>query len=61
MFTLRVMVGGETRLTEPMEFGHFYKLIPVIEPMIQDLTPAGRVAFLAETDDGVIHILGRWR
>jgi len=60
-FTLRVMVGGETRLTEPMAFDRFLKLAPSLEPMIKDLVPAGRVVFLADTEDGVSHILGRWR
>ena len=59
-FTLRVMVGGVTRLAETMTFDRWRRLAPEIEPMIPTLEWGGPVAFLADVD-GVTHILGRWR
>lgn len=62
MFTLKIIIAGVVRLIEPgVTFERWRKLAPSIEPMIPDLTIPGRVVMVAETEDGVAHILGRWR
>lgn len=63
MFTLKILVAGVVRLVEPgMTFARWRTLAPSLEPMIQDLVPAGKVVFLAESDDSnVVNILGVWR
>ena len=63
MFTLKVLVGGVVRLTEPgISFDRWRRLAPTLDPYIQDLIPAGKVVMLAEPDgDNVTHILGVWR
>ncbi len=62
MFTLRIIIGGVTRLIEPgVTFKRWRELAPSIEAKIPYLTIAGRVVFVAEDETGVAHILGRWK
>lgn len=62
MFTLKIIIGGVVRLVEPgVSFKRWRQLAPVIEPLIPGLLWSGRVVMVAESDDGVTHILGKWR
>ncbi len=63
MFTLKILVGGVTRLVEPgVTWDRWKNLLPQLEFMIPDLRIDGRVVILAQPDEGnVTHLLGVWR
>jgi hypothetical protein len=62
MFTLKVMVGGETRIDKPgLSYERLRVLLPLIHSSVPDLKLSGPVAVLVEADYGVTHILGSWR
>lgn len=64
-FTLKVLVAGTCRLAEPMTYDRWRQVAPLIEPEVADLVAHnGSVAMVAvpqDSEDNVIHILGRWR
>lgn len=63
-FTLKVMIGGTVRLAEPMTFERWRQVAPTLDPLIPTLNIPGPVAMVAvshDSEDNVIHILGRWR
>ncbi len=60
-FTFRVMIDGHERLAMTTTFDRLHEAVPEINSMIPGFLLEGPVALLAETSDGVVHILGSWR
>jgi hypothetical protein len=61
MFTLRILVGGETQIEQPnLTFERLRALLPIIESAVPDLRLSGPVAVLVKTDERIVHILGAW-
>ena len=62
MFTLKLFVGGKLQLSCPSSYERLRAQLPFIEQMIPEITIPGRIAMLAESDDGkVATLLGVWR
>lgn len=62
MFTLRILVGGETRIDQPgLTIERLQRLLPIIESAVPALQESGPVAVLVKNEFGITHILGSWR
>jgi hypothetical protein len=62
MFTLRILIGGETQIEQPnLTIERLRTLLPIIESAVPALQMRGPVAVLVKNEFGITHILGSWR